>query len=123
MLGANNKQKGDNMVKHRKRIVLPHPSNTFDPSTDTPLRDFPVSVAFVRCNRPNNYKLFCNNTMVLLLSHDGFIYTYASYQPIHQQPVETFIRDYAPHISLEKVKPHLKSLHFEYIGLPQTVTL
>ena len=111
------------MPKPTRRIKYPSNIPQFDPATDTPLRYFSVKETFVRSTRRDSYKLYCGQHMVLMIAYDGFLYAFPSYQSQYEPYAEAFIREYAPHISFSHLKPHLGTLHLDYIGKPMPVTL
>lgn len=111
------------MFKCIRKPVYPKVTAHFTPKTDTPLRFFSTNEVFVRSSGYGNYRLYCEGYMVLRLDHDGFIYTFPSYRPNQYLYVDSFIHDYAPHISTESIYRYLGKLNMAYIGLPQLVAI
>lgn len=111
------------MPKGKTRIRHPEVLATFDPSIDKPLRYFSVKESFVRSTAPQNYKLYCGQYMVMMITRSGFIYKYPACKREHDEFVESFINDYAPHVSYYKLKPLLSLFKPVYIGLPELLKL
>lgn len=91
----------------------------FDPSKDTPLRYFSTNSVFVRLTRAGNYGLYCDGYNVLRFDKDGFLYTFPTYHPSQYIYVDSFIHDYAPHITTDKIVSRLGKLDVMYTGLPE----
>lgn len=111
------------MAKRVRKPLYPKVTADFTPKTDTPLRFFSTNDVFVRKSGFGNYGLYCEGYMTLRLDYDGFIYTFPSYRPNQYIYVDSFISDYAPHISTESIARYLGKLDMAYIGLPELVTL
>ena len=111
------------MPKGKRKIKCPSTLATFNPAYDVPLRYFSTKETFVRSTSPQNYKLYCGQYMVMMLTRDGFAYKYPSYKSEYDDYIEAFIDEYAPHIHYHKMKSTLSTLKPVYIGLPEPVTL
>lgn len=106
------------MVKKRKPKQIAT-SAVFDPNTDKPLRHFSVTNVFVRSTRVNNYKLFVEGYMVMMFTYDGFLYKFHHCDNCDKEYIEAFLSTYAPHFDYKNKKCTLKTLHPNYIGLPE----
>lgn len=109
------------IIKRKNKLIQIQP--VFDPSTDKPLRYFSTKEVFVRSTAQQNYKLFCEHKMVLLLTRDGLFYKYPAYKIEHEEYAEAFIGEYAPHVQYNTIKYTLTQLAPVYIGTPDIVTL
>lgn len=111
------------MAKRNRKPLYPKVTADFTPATDTPLRFFSTSEVFVRKSGFGNYRLYCDGYMVLRYDNYGFICTFPSYRPNQYLYVDSFIHDYAPHISTESIARYFGKLDMVYIGLPESVAV
>lgn len=111
------------MYKRKAKICYPDTTPKFTPSTDTPLRYFSTKRVFVRKSGYGNHKLYCDKYIVAMVSYDNFLYLYKSYDTQYEEYVEAFLHEYAPSVSFSKMKHHLGSMYYEYIGSQALITV
>ena len=106
----------------KRKIKLPDTRPKFNTAHDTPLRYFSVHDVFVReTHNPSVYTLYSNTHLLIKVYKMGYIYIAPTIQPHHHDYVECFLKDYAPHISLDYVKRYTGHDHLAYIPFPELV--